>query len=920
MFKKFFFSFYTTLILFFFYALSCAVATFVENDFGTPVAKALVYNALWFDILHLLLLINLIGIIFVYKLFSNKKFPSLLLHCAFIVILIGAGITRYFGLEGGMHIREGESSNILVTRDEFIALMLYNDEGKVTQYRQFDVNFNPLFQNSFKQDVQIGDKIVNLELKKYNKAEDKDSSPIIEMSVSFNGDKKEILLVPNYSNANVIPFRLGGEIFALNWGPNEITLPFSLELKDFILERYAGSMSPSSYMSVIDVIDEENSFEYAIFMNNVLDYGGYRFFQSSYDQDELGTILSVNKDPGKIPTYIGYAMLIIGFLWVIFSKKSRFYKLSNYLKNQKHLLLIFALLLAFQSPSFAENNQTQAQVQDQFQTSTEIQNDEILDLVKKLKKSSKEHSNFFGSLLVQDFGGRIKPMDTLAMDFIHKITGKDGFFGLNYNQIFIGMIIYPDKFRKLKMIPVQTPRLREILGLSKNEKYIAFDDVLEGNFYKLENFVGEANRKKPALRDKFDKDVLAVDEKINSAFYVYSGEVFRVFPDPSGATNTWYTPSNELPFDEEGVKSVRNLLSGYFFSFNNGLESGDFSNANSALENIKKFQNYYGKELLISDTRVHLEIFLNHYKIFENLTFVYLILGILLFAIVFYEILQNKKSLALIKKGLYYLIALGVFFHTLALIFRWYVGDHAPWSNAYESMVYIAWTCGICGVIFFRKSFLALCTASILAGTSLFVAHLGSMDPQITNLVPVLKSYWLNIHVSIITASYGFLALCFLLGIFSLVLFILRSPKRMQIDQSLLNIHCISEMAMILGLALLTIGNFLGGVWANESWGRYWGWDSKETWALISIVVYAFVLHLRFIPRFNNPYTFSSASVIAFYSILMTYFGVNFYLSGLHSYAAGDPVPIPIFLYFLVAFTLLLIVAAFFKKDLKSPI
>ncbi|GJJ32732.1 hypothetical protein ECGR_4841 [Escherichia coli] len=273
----------------------------------------------------------------------------------------------------------------------------------------------------------------------------------------------------------------------------------------------------------------------------------------------------------------------------------------------------------------------------------------------------------------------------------------------------------------------------------------------------------------------------------------------------------------------------------------------------------------------------------------------------MLFILLVYEILSLKKAPKMLKNAIFILIALSVLAHALALIFRWYVGDHAPWSNAYESMVYIAFACAFAGLVFYKRSSLALCTASIMAGISLFVAHLGFMDPQITNLVPVLKSYWLNIHVSIITASYGFLGLCFLLGVFSLILFMLRNPKKAQIDQSILNLHCINEMAMIIGLALLTIGNFLGGVWANESWGRYWGWDSKETWALISIIVYTMILHLRFISKFNNPYAFASASVIGFYSILMTYFGVNFYLSGLHSYAAGDPVPVPKFLYFFIA-------------------
>lgn len=901
MFKKIFFSFWMSLILLFIYALSCAVATFVENDFGTNAAKALVYNALWFDILHLLLLINLIGIIFIHKLLQRKKYASLLLHSAFIVILLGAAITRYFGIEGGMHIREGQSSDIIVTRDEFIALMLYNDEGKVIEYQSFGVAFNPLLHNSFEKKVSMQqNKTINLKLLDYEKAPNAMSNPIIKMQISFNNESKEILLTPNYNNENVLPFRLGGEIFALNWGPEEIKLPFSLALKDFILDRYAGSMSPSSYASDIEVIDQDKSFEYKIFMNNVLDYGGYRFFQSSYDQDEQGTILSVNKDPGKIPTYIGYTLLTLGFLWILFAKNSRFQKLSNYLKNQKNLLLILFCLFAFNIKSFADEN--------------------TLKLIQNIKENSAKHSMLFGSLLMQDFDGRIKPIDTLAMNYIHKITKKNDFLGLNYNQIFLGMMMYPQHFRQIKMISVKTAKLKEILGVYKNEKYLAYDDVFDGDFYKLSNYIEEANRKKPALRDQFDKDILALDEKINTAFYIYSGEIFRIFLDPSQKTYTWYSPATPMPFDLKDIENIQSLLAKYFFDFEQALSTKDFSKADESLERLKNFQNFYGSNLIPTPTQISLELFLNHYNIFDNLTPIYLLLGSMLFILLVYEILSLKKAPKMLKNAIFILIALSVLAHALALIFRWYVEDHAPWSNAYESMVYIAFACAFAGLVFYKRSSLALCTASIMAGISLFVAHLGFMDPQITNLVPVLKSYWLNIHVSIITASYGFLGLCFLLGVFSLILFMLRNPKKAQIDQSILNLHCINEMAMIIGLALLTIGNFLGGVWANESWGRYWGWDSKETWALISIIVYTMILHLRFISKFNNPYAFASASVIGFYSILMTYFGVNFYLSGLHSYAAGDSVPVPKFLYFFIAFTVILILGAFFKRRLKNPV
>jgi ABC-type transport system involved in cytochrome c biogenesis permease subunit len=223
------------------------------------------------------------------------------------------------------------------------------------------------------------------------------------------------------------------------------------------------------------------------------------------------------------------------------------------------------------------------------------------------------------------------------------------------------------------------------------------------------------------------------------------------------------------------------------------------------------------------------------------------------------------------------------------------------------------------GLFFFRKSIMALSATVVMAGVFMFTAHLSGIDPQITNLVPVLKSYWLTIHVSIITGSYGFLAIGCMLGFMALLLFIVRDPvKRPHIDDTIRQITAINEAALIIGLAALVVGNFLGGVWANESWGRYWGWDPKETWAWVAIIVYAFVLHLRFIPSLNRPYVFAVASTLAFSSILMTYFGVNFYLSGMHSYATGDPVPIPMWVYVLTGLVFVVIALASRKKDLAK--
>lgn len=924
-------SFWVTIVLLIAYGSACAVATFVENDFGTPSAKALVYNTAWFDLLHLLLVLNLIGVLLLSRALQRKKYASFLFHSSLVVIFIGAAITRYYGFEGVMHIREGEQSNTIESQEEFMTILAKVDENLYRAF--FPTTITPLVQKRFHQKLPFGDGDLEVQYVDFIPAKDKMDTDRLKVKVSFKGESEELEVLKNAGGGQVTPFMLGGMKFALDWGSRTIALPFAIALKDFQLDRYAGSMSPSSYSSEVVLIDPANNIEkpYRIFMNNVLDYGGFRFFQSSYDLDEQGTILSVNRDPGKIPTYIGYTMLTLGLLWAFFAKNGRFYRLGQYLKTQ-NLVVAFAISLGILSaiplhanPQMAENPQmdnpqsVNPHEGKDFEI-PQITSESILDLIKNLKEKSGIHSEKFGRLIVQDFGGRMKPVDTLAMEYLHKMTKKDSFLGLSNMELFLGMMVYPNEFKKVKMLAVSTPKLKEIIGVDKNEKYIAFEDLFAGDTYKLSNYLEEANRKKPAMRDKFDKDVMSVDERVNVAYLIYTAQTLRILPSFSGEGDKWFAPSEAIAsFDKENASQLQKLFGAYFNSFHYGLVENNWENADLALEAFNGIQNKFGAALIPPKMQIDLEIFLNHYNPFKNLMPLYLLFGIVLFGVVLVQIFRHKNADILASRLIHWVIALLVLAHTIALGLRWYVGGHAPWSNAYESMIYIAWAAGISGVVFFRKSYLAQSMASFLAGISLFVAHLGFMDPQIGNLVPVLKSYWLNIHVSIITASYGFLGLCFMLGALTLLLFVFRSQKYPELDRTILTLHTINEMAMILGLAMLTIGNFLGGVWANESWGRYWGWDPKETWALISIVVYIIVLHVRFIPKGNNPYVFASLSVIAFYSILMTYFGVNFYLSGLHSYAAGDPLPIPVFLYYFVAATILLIVFAARKGDLPAP-
>ncbi|WP_367159062.1 cytochrome c biogenesis protein CcsA [Helicobacter sp.] len=921
-------SFFVTFVLLIIYGSACAVATFVENDFGTPSAKALVYNTEWFDLLHLLLVLNLIGVLILSRAWQRKKYASFLFHSSLVVIFVGAAITRYYGFEGVMHIREGERSSTIESQEEFITILAKIDDKLYRAF--FPTTITPLVQKKFNQTLPFEDSHLSVQYLDYIPAKDKMEMDRLKVKVSFRGESQEIEVTKNIDKEHTIPFSLGGIRFALDWGSRIVALPFSIELKDFQLDRYAGSMSPSSYASEVVVIDPMKQVEmpYKIFMNNVLDYGGFRFFQSSYDLDEGGTILSVNRDPGKIPTYIGYTMLVIGLLWEFFAKNGRFTRLSAYLKSQ-NLAVALALGLSLSVPLYAGVDTAQEQnVQTTNPHTLEeieaaippITNESILDLIKNLKERSAEHSKKFGRLLVQDFGGRMKPVDTLAMEYVHKMTKKDGFLGLSNMELFLGMMVYPNEFKKVKMLALSTPKLKEVIGVSKDEKYIAFEDLFVGETYKLANYLEDANRKKPAMRDKFDKDVISVDERVNAAYLIYTAQALRILPDFSGGEEEWFAPSDAIAsFDKESASQLQKLFGAYFNSFHYGLVENKWENADLALDALEKIQQKFGANLIPPQTQIDLEIFLNHYNLFKNLMPLYLLCGIALFAVVLVQIFRRKAVDILASRALYWVISFLVLLHAVALGMRWYVGGHAPWSNAYESMIYIAFAAGIAGVVFFKKSYLAQSLASFLAGIALFVAHLGFMDPQIGNLVPVLKSYWLNIHVSVITASYGFLGLCFMLGALTLLLFIFRSAKYPELDRTILTLHTINEMAMILGLAMLTIGNFLGGVWANESWGRYWGWDPKETWALISIVVYIIVLHARFVPKGDNPYVFAALSVIAFYSILMTYFGVNFYLSGLHSYAAGDPLSIPVFLYYFVGGTILLIILAARKGDLASP-
>jgi cytochrome c-type biogenesis protein CcsB len=920
-------SMFFTVLLLMMFAISIAYATFIENDYGTDTAQALIYQAWWFELLLLVGIMNLTGSVIRYKLITRKKWAILMFHLAFILIIIGAGVTRYFGFEGSMHIREGESTNKVVSEATYIDLKANVNGNEVRNVTK--VKFTPNTNNNFKETIQIDGKEVTVENELFvpNAAEtsipDANGMPqpsLVQLPAGSDQSGMDAFTAKITSGSEtrkVNVFGINGGIsepetvtinginLSLTYGSVMRELPFSIHLRDFQLERYPGSMSPSSYASEITLKDPATSVErpFRIFMNNILNYQGYRFFQSSFDQDEMGTVLSVNQDYwGTLISYLGYFFMALGMAFTLFSKSSRFQtlvRLSSKLQAQRKIARIVMLGLFLTGLSWSGNSAFAAG------------NSAV----------KQKHIDAFGELLVQDHQGRIEPVSTLASDLLRKITKKDNWEGMSAVEFFLEMSADPDKWKTVPLVKVGNPELAKTLGVFGG--FMTFQQMFDqsGN-YRLNNMVQQAYNKKQTQRNKFDKEIMNVDERVNICYQIFKGDFLKIFPVPHDERKTWVT-SSTLPqtMKKEEVDFAGNILNMYYQSVNEAEASGNWAKPNENLGYIKKFQRTYGADIIPSSTKIGLEIFYNEWNIFGKLAKIYVLLGFVLLVLHFMMIFKSGTGFSKYINFGAILISVAFIFYTLGLIARWYIAGHAPWSNGYETMIYVGWATSLSGFIFMRRSPITLAITTLLAAIILFVAGMSWMNPEITNLVPVLKSYWLVVHVAIITASYGFFAMGALLGMLNLVLMILRNKKNNQkISFTILEVSYIVEMSLIIGLFMLTIGSFIGGVWANESWGRYWGWDPKETWALVTVLVYSIILHLRKIPGLKSALGLNSLALLGLGAVLMTFFGVNYYLSGMHSYGAGDPPPIPNALYISIVIVFALIVGAWYAEEKNGNI
>ena len=907
-------SFKATLLLLAILAIGAGVATFIENDFGTSSARVLVYNNTWYEIVLVLTTINLSGIIYKFKMWNNL--PRFLFHFSFVVILLGAIITRYVGYEGIMQIPQGTTTNQMISLEPYLQVTVKEGE-KVVAYKEWQNEFTSLLPElnnfSYKVDFDNNNLIIDYKRFQFEKKEQAKMG-LLTVDVTLNG-KKETIRLPGLSGQLGVPRDLVFDKYTvtLEYGSKFIDLPFAIRLNEFQLERYPGSMAPSSYASEVTVIKDDKTYDYRIFMNRTLNEGNFLFFQSSYFPDESGTVLSVNNDPGKWPTYLGYFLLTLGLFLNFFDKKSRFRKLTKFVANKNLAMFVLTLaLLSTQNLKANESNTLPAQEVDDITIR--------VDYLNKLKNESKVTADKFGHLVVQSSGGRMKPLATLNREIVQKLSGKSSFMGMDANQIVLGMITRPDIWKDVKIIKINTPKLKKFLGVAESEKYISFSEAFgEKNDYLLTKESEKALLTKPIERGTYEKDIIKVDEKLNIIYSVFNGSLLNIFPkvyDEQSADDNfkWYSPLEAMQeFSGQNQAAIGSVVRGLF----NSTMDFDWNSANNYIDMIALYQDKVGTDIKPTASKVNAEIVFNKLDIFFNLTLAYVLLVLVMVVLAFVVIFKPEFKPAKTTKIILAILSILFAIQTFGMGYRWYLSGHAPWSDIYETLIYISWSAIFAGVIFFRNSLLALGAATIIAGIFMFTAHLTDVDPQITSLVPVLKSYWLTIHVSILTASYGFFGLSAILGFLTLIMFIFRK-NRPHLDDVVRHVSAINEISLIIGLAFITIGNFLGGVWANESWGRYWGWDPKETWAYVSIVVYALVLHLRFVKSLNTPYVLATASLLAFSSIMMTYLGVNFYLSGMHSYATGDPVPIPMWAYLTVATAFAAIILAYKNRDLKN--
>ena len=634
-------------------------------------------------------------------------------------------------------------------------------------------------------------------------------------------------------------------------------LPFSITLNQFEIIYYKGTLAPMDFISHISVADKDchRQIQGKVSMNHIFSYQHYRFYQSGYSEDNEGSVFSVSHDPYGIGiTYAGYTLLLLSTVFFFFSPQSRFRQLLKSPLLHRSLTVILLLFAFSLNSNFLKANSTSPKV---------------------LPREVAEH---FGDLYIL-YNNRICPLQTFARDFTVKLYGSSSYKGLTPEEVLTGWLFYYDSWKNEPIIRIKSNEARKLLEIEGN--YARLKDYISTiNEYKLEKMMNHI-RSGEQVTDK--RGIQEADEKFNIINLVCTGAMMKIFPcrNIAGKTLEWYSQSDQLPQDMDNDKWV--FIRKSMSYVNEMIVMKKYNDACLLLEKIKKYQQKECDGLLPADNKFKAEKIYNQFDYSKSVAMACICIGLICF-IYYCHCMASQKRTS--RKAIIILnILLWIVFTYLsaAICLRGYVSNHLPLSNGFETMQFMAWCTLLLTFLLQRKFAMLLPFGFLLCGLTLMVSMLGESNPQITQLMPVLQSPLLSIHVVVIMIAYSLLAFIMLNGVTAVILHQSQKECKEQIER----LQIISQIILYPAIFLLAIGIFIGAVWANVSWGRYWGWDPKEVWALITMLVYALALHPRSLPWFHRTMFFHVFCITAFITVLITYFGVNFLLGGMHSYANG---------------------------------
>ena len=620
-------------------------------------------------------------------------------------------------------------------------------------------------------------------------------------------------------------------------------LPFTLTLRDFKIVNYPGTDAPLDFQSIVRVSSESRNEDLTVSMNHIGSADGYRLFQSSYDSDAQGVTLGVYHDPWGIAiTYTGYLLLLVSIIWVLFSRNTQMHHLyRQVVAGQSRLVIMGVFMLYSYSAGAAE-----------------------------LQTVDREIAQKVGSINVL-YNDRICPINTVAIDFVTKLSGKSSWEGYSADEIFVSWMIYYSPWEHQKLIRIKSKEVQRLLGI--DGQWASFSDFIDlYNEYKLKKPI-EAMQAGKAVADR--KGLLEADEKYNVVAMFYQGEMLKLFPyHVKGRGVMWFKPGSQvlppaIPLQEQFfIKQSMDYLT-------ESIVTGQRQRAYEIIAKIKLFQREMIGDYLPSETVTRAEIFYNSINTLRWPVFLSLTLSLLMCVLMFF---RYRSRYLFVIYPLSLVICL-----TLLLSLRWWVSGHVPVSNGYETMQFMAWAMLIITLVLQRRFAIISGLGTLIASFCLLVAMIAGGSPQITSLMPVLQSPLLSIHVSVIMCAYALFALITLLSVVGLLSS--HFSRFAGAHSELPPLRGIEGVLLYPAVFLLTTGIFLGAIWANVSWGTYWSWDPKETWALITLMIYAVPLHAESMPQFRNPRFYHLYMIFAFLSVLTTYFGVNYLLGGMHSYA-----------------------------------